>query len=131
MNPWHERFDTEDYIYGKEPNVFLQKFQQKLNVTGDALAIAEGEGRNAVFLAEQGMNVTTWDFAKSGLDKTEKLAAERGVKVATEWVDLNEANWEKNTWDEVVCIFGHFSSELRKKTLQGVRSEEHTSELQS
>lgn len=121
MNHWNTRFQAESYVYGKEPNVFLTEMQKKLNLSGDALAIAEGEGRNAVFLAEQGMNVTAWDYAESGLTKTKRLAEERDVKVQTKLVDLNNAIWEKNQWDELICIFGHFPTELRLKTLQGVK----------
>jgi 2-polyprenyl-3-methyl-5-hydroxy-6-metoxy-1,4-benzoquinol methylase len=121
LNTWHERFQSEDYIYGTEPNVFLAEMQKRLNITGNALAIAEGEGRNATFLAEQGMNVTTWDYAQSGLEKTKRLAEKRGVTVETELVDLNEAQWEKDQWDELVCIFGHFPKELREKTLHGIK----------
>lgn len=121
MNHWHNRFNEEYYIYGKEPNVFLNEFQKKLNLSGNALAIAEGEGRNAVFLAEEGMNVTTWDFAESGLKKTRKLAKERRVKVSTRHIDLNDADWSQDTWDEIICIFGHFSEEIKQKTLQGVK----------
>jgi hypothetical protein len=121
MNHWNSRFQAEKYVYGKEPNVFLSEMQKKLQLTGNALAIAEGEGRNAVFLAEQGMNVTAWDYASSGLEKTKRLAGERGVKVQTKLVDLQEAAWEHNYWDELVCIFGHFPTELRETTLQGVK----------
>lgn len=121
MNPWHTRFQKDEYVYGTEPNVFLKEMQEKLNLSGDALAIAEGEGRNAVFLAEQGMKVTAWDYAESGLAKTLKLAQNRGVSVSTELVDLNEANWVENQWDELVCIFGHFPSEVRNKALEGVK----------
>lgn len=121
MNHWNIRFQTEDYVYGKEPNAFLKEFQKKIKVSGEALAIAEGEGRNAVYLAEQGMKVTAWDYAESGLAKTNKLADERGVVVKTELVDLNEANWSETKWDEIVCIFGHFPVELRQKTLLGVK----------
>ena len=95
--------------------------QNKLQLSGDALAIAEGEGRNAVFLAQQGLNVTTWDYAQSGLLKTKKLAESKGVTVQTELVDLNEAVWEPEMWDEIVCVFGHFPKEIRKKTLEGVK----------
>lgn len=121
MNHWNERFQTENYVYGREPNAFLTEFQKKIKVSGKALAIAEGEGRNAVYLAEQGMKVTAWDYAESGLAKTNKLADERGVAVTTELVDLNEAKWSRANWDEIVCIFGHFPTELRHKTLQGVK----------
>lgn len=121
MSQWNTRFQTENYVYGKEPNAFLTEFQKKIEITGDALAIAEGEGRNAVYLAKQGMSVTAWDYAESGLAKTNKLAVERGVVVTTELVDLNEANWNEAKWDEIVCIFGHFPTELRQKTLKGVK----------
>ncbi|MGG3798735.1 class I SAM-dependent methyltransferase [Metabacillus fastidiosus] len=121
MNQWDTRFQNETFVYGTEPNIFLAEMQKKLQLSGEALAIAEGEGRNAVFLAEQGMNVTAWDYAKSGLNKTEKLAKQRGVTVRTELVDLNEAKWEKERWDQIVCVFGHFSKNLRTKTLQGVK----------
>ncbi|OZM56925.1 SAM-dependent methyltransferase [Lottiidibacillus patelloidae] len=121
MNHWHERFKDENYIYGTEPNVFIADMHKKLQLSGNALAIAEGEGRNAVFLAEQGMNVTTWDYAQSGLEKTKKLAAKKGVTINTKLIDLSEANWEKEQWDEIICVFGHFPENLRKKTLNGVK----------
>ena len=60
VNQWNNRFQDEKYVYGTEPNEFLRDMQKKLQLSGDALAIAEGEGRNAIFLAEQGMNVTAW-----------------------------------------------------------------------
>ena len=120
-NHWNNRFQAENYVYGTEPNVFISEMQNKLQLTGDALAIAEGEGRNAVYLAKQGMTVTAWDFAQSGLLKTEKLAENKGVIVQTELVDLNEAVWETGRWDEIVCVFGHFPKEIRKKTLEGVK----------
>ena len=120
-NHWHNRFQDENFVYGTEPNVFLSEMQKKLQLSGDALAIAEGEGRNAVFLAQQGMKVTTWDYAQSGLLKTEKLAESKGVTVQTELVDLNEAVWEPEMWDEIICVFGHFPKEIRKKTLEGVK----------
>ncbi|MEH7439477.1 class I SAM-dependent methyltransferase [Neobacillus drentensis] len=121
MNQWNTRFAAEHYVYGTEPNVFLKEMQKRLQLSGEVLTIAEGEGRNAVFLAEQGMKVTAWDYAESGLAKIKKLSKERGVSVQTELVDLNEAEWGQDQWDEVVCIFGHFPAELRKKTLQGVK----------
>lgn len=121
MNFWDNRFKEEDYVYGTEPNVFLAEAHSKLNLSGEALAIAEGEGRNAVFLAEQGMNVTAWDYAESGLAKTEKLAETKNVAVKTKLVDLNDAEWEKEQWNEIVCIYGHFPQDLRSKTLRGVK----------
>ncbi len=67
------------------------------------------------------MDVTTWDYAESGLEKTRRLAEERGVSVKTNLVDLNVANWDKDQWDEIFCIFGHFPTEIRQKTLRGIK----------
>lgn len=121
MNHWDKRFQEEKYIYGTEPNEFLAEAHIKLQLSGNTLTIAEGEGRNATFLAEQGMNVTAWDYAESGLEKTSRLAEERNVSVKTELVDLNEASWEKDKWDELVCVFGHFPKDLRQRTLQSIK----------
>lgn len=121
MNHWNKRFQDENYIYGTEPNEFLVEAHSKLQLSGNVLTIAEGEGRNAIYLAEQGMNVTAWDYAESGLEKTKKLAEKRNISVETELVDLNEALWEKNKWDELVCVFGHFPKDLRQRTLQSIK----------
>lgn len=121
MNQWHIRYQDSDYVYGTEPNVFLKDIYQKLKLKGNVLAIAEGEGRNAVYLAQNGLNVTAWDYAASGLAKTSKLAELKGVSVKTELVDLNDATWKNNEWDQLVCIFGHFPTDLRKKTLTSAK----------
>lgn len=122
MNQWDVRFNTEEFVFGKNPNVFLKEFHLNIPLkSGRALAIAEGEGRNAVFLAEQGMKVTTWDYSEAGLEKTRKLAKEKDVVVETVHVDLNQAPWKKNEWDEIVCVFGHFPEDLREKTLHNVK----------
>lgn len=122
MNSWNERFRREDYVYGTDPNVFIADMHKKLDLTGDALVIAEGEGRNAVFLAREGMNVTVWDYAESGLEKANRLARVNDVQLKTELVNLEEARWTANQWDEIVCVFGHFPKELRMKTLEGVKA---------
>ncbi|WP_432352912.1 class I SAM-dependent methyltransferase [Sporosarcina sp. A2] len=121
MNKWHERFDQTDYVFGKEANVFVQETAARFTIGPNVLAVAEGEGRNAVFLAEQGCDVTIWDFAQSGLDKAQSLAEEKGVQLTTTIQDLQEAEWPKDAYDTVVCVFGHFNPELRKRTLEGIR----------
>lgn len=122
MNYWDKKFKESTYIYGKEPNTFIADFHKDLDVSGNALAIAEGEGRNAVYLARQGMKVTSWDFASSGLKKTKQLAEEYDVDVTTKLIDLNDAKWEENKWDEIICVYGHFPPELKDKTLEGIKS---------
>lgn len=121
MIDWNERYEDEKYVYGTAPNVFLREIQPSLPVSGEVLTIAEGEGRNAVFLAEQGLDVTAWDLAESGLEKVNKLAKKQGVRVKTELVDLAEVTWQQKQWDEIVCIFGHFPGDTRMKTLKGVK----------
>ncbi|MBT2582171.1 class I SAM-dependent methyltransferase [Planococcus sp. ISL-109] len=121
MASWHERYQTEEYVYGIEPNEFIKSMHPKLAASGDALAIAEGEGRNAVFLAEQGMQVTAWDFARSGLEKTQRLANSRNVEVAVSEVDLAQAEWAEGKWDEIICVFGHFPKHVQQKTFEGIR----------
>ena len=121
MATWHERFHSKEYVYGTDPNEFIETMQNQLKLSGQALAIAEGEGRNAVYLAEQGMEVTAWDLARSGLDKTERLAEERRVSVLTEQVDLAQADWPQDAWDLIICVFGHFPKDVQRKTFDCIR----------
>lgn len=119
-NPWHERFSTEEYVYGKDPNKFIVEAKRFLK-QGKVLCIAEGEGRNAVYLAEQGYHVTAWDYAQAGLDKTKRLAQERNVEVVTELVDLADVQWQEEQWDAIIHIFGHFPKPIMDRTLLGIK----------
>lgn len=121
MNKWQKRFDTEEYVFGKEPNEFIREAAELFNPGPDILAIAEGEGRNAVYLAGFGNRVTIWDFAESGLAKAQQLAEEKNVRLMTELKDLTKTEWPADRYDAVICVFGHFPSELRSKILEGVR----------
>src|SRR5262245_34374183 len=78
---WEARFATPDYAFGKEPNYFLKSCQKLLPRRGQALAVADGEGRNGVWLTEQGLDVVSLDFSPAAQSKARALAAERGVKV--------------------------------------------------
>jgi SAM-dependent methyltransferase len=121
MNQWDERFNREEYVYGTAPNEFIQS-----KLTDDpchVLAIAEGEGRNAIYAAEQGHHVTAWDYSSVGLDKLQKLAVSRQVKVKTEVVDLTEpVQWPENQWDVVLNVFGHIGdAAVRQRMLNGIK----------
>lgn len=120
MNKWHSRFSVEEYVFGKEPNAFVVEAEH-LIPTGKVLCIAEGEGRNSVYLASKGHDVTAWDYAPSGIEKIKNLAAERGVEVRTELRDLSEVEWEEEKWDAIVHIFGHFPQQLFDKTMAGIQ----------
>ena len=109
-------------MYGTEPNEFLQKWITSHQIEGKrVLAIAEGEGRNAVWLATLGFDVEMWDASKVGLEKAKRLATSRNVSLQTKQIDLNEAVWSQETYDLVICIFGHFPPHVREKVLAGIQ----------
>ena len=85
MNFWDQKYDMPDYKYGKLPNRFLQEQQVRLRPASTVLLPGDGEGRNSVWLAEQGHSVTAVDSSALGLDKTRRLAAEKGVVVTPNW----------------------------------------------
>ena len=100
---WDDRYATDDYVWKVEPNVFLVEEVAGLPV-GRALDLACGEGRNAVWLAEQGWRVTGVDFSSVGLDKAGRLASERGVDV--EWVCADATTWPApDAGYELVAVF--------------------------
>jgi SAM-dependent methyltransferase len=107
---WNERFSTESYLFGTAPNAFLAAQQHLLPSGGSALSIADGEGRNGVFLAERGLDVLSVDFSPIGLEKARKLAAERGVRLRTEQADLFAWDWSGRSFDIVVAIFVQFAT---------------------
>ena len=107
---WETRYATPDYAFGKEPNYFLRSCKSLLPPAGRALAVADGEGRNGVWLAEQGLDVVSIDFSPSAQRKAKALAAERHVKVAFELVDVHNWNYPEADFDVVVEIFTQFSS---------------------
>jgi SAM-dependent methyltransferase len=109
---WDERFNTPDYIYGKTPNTFLKTNANRLPY-GKILSIAEGEGRNAVFLAGAGYDVTAVDSSEVGLAKARKLAAEHNVTITTECADLSVFDFGQACWDGVVSIFCHLPPAIR------------------
>lgn len=122
---WDQRYDTDEYVYGTEPNAFLASVAGKLPV-GRVLCIAEGEGRNAVYLAQHGHQVVAVDSSAVGLEKACKLASDRGVQIETRLQDLADIEIEADSWDVVVSIFAHVPPAIRKplhqKIVQGLRS---------
>ncbi|TCI24297.1 class I SAM-dependent methyltransferase [Exiguobacterium sp. SH5S4] len=120
MSTWDQRFDTDEYVYGEEPNEFVKQQAHLFKKGMTVLAIAEGEGRNAVWLAEQGLHVEMWDYSQVGLDKATRLAERRGVTLQTRLVDLAEANWPEQAYDVVLCIYGHFPKEVKAAVFTGI-----------
>lgn len=111
---WEDRYDTSDYVYGVEPNDFLREALNNIEV-GDALCLADGEGRNGVYLATLGHNVTSVDFSETGMAKASQLATDSGVKLSTIVADLAEFDFGVNKWNLIVSIFAHTDPSIRKQ----------------
>lgn len=111
---WNEKYANTDYAYGTEPNEFLTSAVAKLK-RGETLSLAEGEGRNAVWLAQQGFTVSSIEQSEKGVAKTLRLALQRGVIVMAERGELETFNIQPNSWDLVVSIYAHTPQELRRK----------------
>ena len=111
---WNEKFSTTDYAYGTEPNDFLVSAVTNLK-RGATLSLAEGEGRNAVWLAQQGFTVSAIEQSEKGVGKTLRLALQRGVIVMAERGELETFHIQPNSWDLVVSIYAHTPQELRRK----------------
>ena len=121
---WEARYKTEEYIFGKRPNRFLAENLPSLP-PGSALSLGEGEGRNAVFLARHGRQVTAVDLAPSAITKTRKLARENGVSVAAIHADLNDFFITPSAWDLILCFFVHLPAPeraaLHRKVVAGLK----------
>jgi len=122
VNFWNTRYKESKYAYGTEPNDFLKSKFTILKPHSKILCLAEGEGRNALFLAENNHNVTAIDYSLEGLNKLSKLAKERKLNIDTLCIDLSLYKIEANKWDAIICIFGHFPSDLRKAVFNQVYS---------
>ena len=113
-NMWDERYRDPEYIYGTEPNGFLASVVDRLPNNGRVLCIGEGEGRNAVFLAERGFDVTAMDLSRVGLEKARALANDRGVEIHTVVAELSDFVIEPEAWDAIVAIWVHLAPDLRR-----------------
>jgi SAM-dependent methyltransferase len=106
---WEGRFGVPEYIFGTAPNAFLAAHRHLLPQRGRVLAIADGEGRNGVWLAQQGLDVLSIDFSPSAQAKARALALAQGVTIATELVEIARFDWPWEAFEVVVDIFTQFS----------------------
>jgi len=119
---WDERYATDDYIFGTAPNRFLESQAARIRPGMNALSIADGEGRNGVWLAEQGARVHAIDVSPVALDKARKLAAGRGVTLDFEQADILDWNWPDGAYDLVAAIFIQFAPPPeRDRIIAGIR----------
>jgi cyclopropane fatty-acyl-phospholipid synthase-like methyltransferase len=107
---WDERYAAEGYLFGTAPNAFLASQRHLLKPGQSALAVADGEGRNGIWLAQQGLDVLSVDISPVALEKAKKLAQDAGVPLRTELADLREWEWGENRFDVIAAIFIQFAT---------------------
>jgi len=106
---WDQRYEGEAYRFGEEPNAFLARQAHRLAPGQGALAVADGEGRNGVWLARQGLRVLSTDISPRAVTKARALAARHGVEIDARLADLDDWDWPVGTMDVVVAIFIQFA----------------------
>jgi hypothetical protein len=111
---WDERYQTPEYIFGDQPCQWLIMNQHRLPKSGSAIALGDGEGRNGVFLAEVGLQVTSVDLSEVGLSKARDLASTRGVAIQTVQADLEHYEITPESQDLIVSIYCHLPDAIRK-----------------
>lgn len=113
---WDHRYSTSDFVFGTEPNDFLRSVAAHIPA-GPVLCLAEGEGRNAVFLAGRGHAVTAVDQSETGLAKARSLATRRQLTLTTIVANLADYVIAPGTWSGIVAIFMHLPPVLRRRVL--------------
>jgi SAM-dependent methyltransferase len=122
---WEQRYSEEEFVYGTEPNAFLVSQKNLFKPHLKTLVVGDGEGRNGVWLAGQGLDVLSVDYAEAGLKKAQAMAGAAGVELRIQHADLTKWDWPQNEFDLVISIYLHFSSDIRpllhKKMLQALK----------
>ena len=111
---WDERYRDEAFVYGETPNEYLAAQRDRFRPGMRALVPGDGEGRNGVWLAEQGLDVVTVDLSEAGVNKARQLAAKRGVRITAIRADLATWAWPAGEFDLVAAIFLHLPPDIRR-----------------
>jgi cyclopropane fatty-acyl-phospholipid synthase-like methyltransferase len=114
INMWDERYASGEYFFGTTPNAFMTSQHQLLKPDMRCLAVADGEGRNGVWLVEQGLQVLSVDSSAVAAGKADTLAQQKGVKLEFEVADLLNWQWGENKYDVVVAIFIQFATPAQR-----------------
>lgn len=119
---WNERYAGQEYLFGTAPAQFMDRLGPHIAAGQSALCVADGEGRNSVWLAVQGLDVTAFDFAPNAVDKAKALAQARGVRVDIRQGDVTSWDWQAQTFDLVIGVFiQFFGAEGRSKIFEGMK----------
>jgi SAM-dependent methyltransferase len=123
LQTWDARYAREDFHFGEEPSAFVRSHAHCLKGSRSVLCVADGEGRNSVFLAAQGLAVTAFDFAPNAVAKARRLAARRGVAVDHRCADIFAWDWAGAAYDALVVVFIQFlAPEDRGAVFAGMKS---------
>ncbi|MFD1040456.1 class I SAM-dependent methyltransferase [Virgibacillus byunsanensis] len=117
---WNNRFSEDDFVYGEEENVFINKMSYLIPEQSNIGCFAEGEGRNAVYLSRLGHDVTAFDLSTVGLEKTKTLAKKNSVNVETVALDLTKEKAGANQYDAAVMVFGHIPKTYQQFMIEGM-----------
>lgn len=117
MSSWDLRYNSRNYIFGKEPSQFLTQRESLFQPGQVALMVADGEGRNGVFLAGKGLRIHSVDGSTVALRKAKRLADEAGVQMVIEQADVMDWSWYENAYDHVVGIMIQFADPNQRETL--------------
>ncbi|MBN6063613.1 class I SAM-dependent methyltransferase [Aggregatibacter actinomycetemcomitans] len=120
MTKWDERYQTEDYIFGTEPNEFIARIKSYLPTSGRALDLATGEGRNGVFLALHGLETEGVDMSKVGLLKAQALARKQNVSFTTRLANIAEMDMPTAYYAVITSVFCHFMEPQRTQVMQRI-----------
>ena len=111
---WNERYSNDEYAYGEQPNNFLREQLEKLK-SGAILFPAEGEGRNAVFAAKLGWNVSAFDISAEGKNKALRLAKTNNVTIDYQVGELEKLNYNPEQFDAIALIYAHFPADIKSR----------------
>lgn len=114
---WNERFDVPEFVFGTAPNAYLASQAHLLAPGQRALAVADGEGRNSVWLARQGLQVDAFDVSSVGVEKARALACEAGVEVDYRVCDCDAWDWQAGAYDVIAAIFIQFADPAMRSRL--------------
>jgi len=114
---WNQRYHGEEYVFGTEPNAYLRENAAYWRPGNRLLCVADGEGRNSVWLADQGMLVDAFDISEVGVTKARKLAAATGVSVEFSVSGCDSWLWPTERYDGVVAIFVQFADPTMRERL--------------
>ncbi len=119
---WDRRFDRDDYLFGREPNVWLARHSDCWRSGQRVLCVADGEGRNSVWLARRGLMVDAFDISPRGVEKARRLALEQRCAVDFAVADVSHLAWPEAVYDGVAAIFVQFADPaLRARMFEGMR----------